>query len=158
LTKDRTFLSTETLIARVLHGKKYSTSSLLDIRCLLGALLLGTFSLQAKDAPKLPPPADKENVTYAKDIRPLFERSCFKCHGEEKQKGKLRLDSLEAVLKGADGEQVITPGNSAKSKLVKAVAHATEDEDEWMPPPEKAKELTPEEVGLVRAWIDQGAK
>jgi mono/diheme cytochrome c family protein len=124
----------------------------------LGAALLGAFSVQAKDVPKLPPPADQKDVTYAKVIRPLFERSCFKCHGEEKQKGKLRLDSLEAVLKGADGDQVIIPGKSSKSKLVQAVAHATEDEDEWMPPPDKAKELTPEEVGLIRAWIDQGAK
>ena len=126
--------------------------------CLLGAIFLSVSNVRADEAPKLPPAADKQGVTFATDIRPLFERSCFKCHGEKKQKGKLRLDSLESVLKGADGEAVVVPGNSAKSKLVAAVAHTAKDEDEWMPPPDKAPQLTPEEVGLVRAWIDQGAK
>src|SRR5262245_7008463 len=46
------------------------------------------------DISKLPPAAGKKGVTYDKDIRPIFEKSCFKCHGPEKQKGKLRLDSL----------------------------------------------------------------
>jgi mono/diheme cytochrome c family protein len=106
----------------------------------------------------LPPPSAKKDLTYAKNIRPLFEQSCFKCHGEEKQKKKLRLDSLDAVLKGAGDEKVVVSGNSAKSKLVQVIAHATQDEDEWMPPQDKGKPLTPEEIGLVRAWIDQGAK
>lgn len=112
----------------------------------------------AADAAKLPPPADRSGVTYTADIQPLFENTCTKCHGEEKQKAKLRLDSLEAVLKGAGDEKVIIPGDSANSKLVLAIAHATKDEDEWMPPPEKGEQLTAEQVSLVRAWIDQGAK
>ncbi|MCU0786683.1 MAG: hypothetical protein MUC91_00590 [Verrucomicrobia bacterium] len=125
---------------------------------LLGLAMLTASLGRAEDPPKLPPPAPQADVTYAADIQPLLERSCFKCHGEEKQKGKLRLDSLENALKGADGKAVIIPGQSAKSELVKAVAHATKDEDHWMPPPGKAQALTPEEIGLVRAWIDQGAK
>jgi len=113
---------------------------------------------QAAETAKLPPPADRQNVTYATDIQPLFERSCTKCHGEEKQKAKLRLDTLENVLKGAKDEKVVIPGKSAESPLVLSAAHATKDEDHWMPPPEKAQRLSAEEVGLVRAWIDQGAK
>ena len=120
-------------------------------------LLFGS-ACYADLAPKLPPPADKPGLTYTQDIKPLFERSCTKCHGEEKQKAKLRLDSRQAVLQGARDEKVILPGKSADSKLVRVVSKATEEEDEWMPPPGKAKELTPEEIGLVRAWIDQGAK
>src|SRR5213595_2220303 len=84
---------------------------------------------------KLPPPADNKGVTYAKDIRPLFEASCFRCHGEEKQKGELRLDSLQAVLQGGEDGKVIVPGDSKKSLLVVAVAQI--DDELAMPPKRK---------------------
>ncbi len=90
----------------------------------------------------------------------MFEESCVKCHGGEKPKAKLRLDSLESVLKGGVDGKVIEPGNSAKSVLVINVAHLG-DEDDWMPPPKNKagiKPLTREQIGLIRAWIDQGAK
>lgn len=112
------------------------------------------------DASKLPPAATKQGVTYAGDIKAIFEKSCVKCHGEEKPKAKLRLTSLEAALKGGADGKVIEPGNSAKSLLVASVARILE-EDYWMPPKDnKAKiaPLTTEQVGLIRAWIDQGAK
>ena len=112
------------------------------------------------DTSKLPPASDKKDVTYEKDIKPIFEKSCIKCHGAEKQKGKLRLDSLEAALKGGQDGKVIEAGNSAGSMLVHNIAHIG-DEDEYMPPPDnkdKIPPLTKEQIGLVRAWIDQGAK
>ena len=112
------------------------------------------------DISKLPAPSDKQGVTYAKDIKPIFEKSCMKCHGAEKQKGKLRLDTLEAVLKGGEDGKVIEPGSSAKSMLVANVAHVG-DEDMFMPPPDnkdKIPPLTKDQIGLIRAWIDQGAK
>src|SRR2546427_10454934 len=87
------------------------------------------------DISKLPPPSDKKGLSYDKDIKPIFEKSCFKCHGPEKQKGKLRLDSLAAALKGGEDGKVITPGDSAKSTLVHAVARLVEDDA--MPPPDK---------------------
>jgi hypothetical protein len=108
------------------------------------------------DVLKLPPPLNKKDVTYAKDVKTLFEKACFKCHGPEKQKGKLRLDSLEAARKGSENGKVVVPGDSAKSPLVIAVARLKEDEA--MPPKDKAPPLTKEQVGLIRAWIDQGAK
>lgn len=108
------------------------------------------------DPAKLPPAAKQDGVTFAKDIKPIFDKSCIKCHGEEKQKAKLRLDSLEWTLKGADGEDVIKKGKSAESELVHSIARV--DEDEAMPPEGKGDPLTKEQVGLVRAWIDQGAK
>ena len=127
----------------------------------LGALGIVAVA-QAKDidVSKLPPPSSQKDVTYDKDIKPLFEQSCVKCHGSEKPKAKLRLDSLAGALKGGQDGKVIEPGNSAKSMLVHNVAHVG-DEDEWMPPPNnklKIKQLTSEQIGLVRAWIDQGAK
>ena len=107
------------------------------------------------DISKLPPPSDKKGVTYATDIKPLFEKSCVKCHGAEKQKGKLRLDSLEAALKGGEDGKCIEPKDSAKSTLVHSVARL--NDDEAMPPKDKGEPLTKEQVGLIRAWVDQGA-
>ncbi len=114
----------------------------------------------AVDVSKLPPAADKKGVTYATDIKPIFDRACTKCHGAEKQKGKLRLDTLEATLKGGADGKVVEAGKSGESMLVHNIAHVG-DEDMFMPPPDnkdKIPPLTKAEIGLVRAWIDQGAK
>ena len=112
------------------------------------------------DVSKLPPPASKAGVTFAGDIQPMFEKSCVECHGAKRAKGKLRLDSREGVLKGSEDGKVVNPGNSAGSVLVHNVAHAG-DPDNYMPPPKNKAgigPLTPEQVGVIRAWIDQGAK
>jgi len=112
------------------------------------------------DTSKLPPASDQKDVTYAKDIKPIFDKSCVKCHGAEKPKAKLRLDTLEGALKGSENGKVIEPGKSADSILVHNVAHIG-NEDDFMPPPDnKAKipPLTKDQIGLIRAWIDQGAK
>jgi len=109
------------------------------------------------DLGKVPAAASKTGVTFDADIKPIFEKSCFKCHGPEKQKAKLRLDSLPAVLKGGEDGQVLTPGKSAESLMVIAVARLG-DEDDAMPPADKGEPLTKDQVALIRAWIDQGAK
>jgi hypothetical protein len=113
------------------------------------------------DTSKLPPPSSQKDVTYATNIKPIFDQSCVKCHSDPiKPKGKLRLDSLEAILKGGVDGKVIQPGNSAKSMLVINVAHLG-DEDDYMPPPKNKahiEPLTSDQIGLIRAWIDQGAK
>lgn len=135
------------------------------------------------DLSKLPAPSSRSGLTYAKDIKPLLEASCIRCHGEEKQKGDLRLDSLGALLKGGENGKVVVPGKSKESPLLIAVSQL--DEETAMPPKRKGggpggpggpggnrpapggpggggpgmpKPLTAAEVGLVRAWIDQGAK
>ena len=74
------------------------------------------------DLSKLPPPATQPGVTYVKEVRPLFEASCVRCHGAQRPKGGLRLDSVEGVLKGSKDGKVVTPGNSEKSKLVLAIS------------------------------------
>src|SRR5262245_57255108 len=109
------------------------------------------------DLSKLPPAADKKGVTYDKDIKPIFEKSCFKCHGSEKQKGKLRLDSRAAAIKGGENGPDIVPGSGEKSPLLHNVARIG-DEDDAMPPEGKGDPLTKDQVALIRAWIDQGAK
>ncbi len=84
------------------------------------------------DLSKLPPAATQKGVTYAKDIRPILETSCFRCHGEERPKGGLRLDNLGAVLKGGEDGKVVVVGKSEKSPLVIAVARL--DPETAMPP------------------------
>jgi len=114
------------------------------------------------DTSQLPPAAAKSGVTYATDIQPIFQKSCYTCHGPKtpKPKGKLRLDTLQLILKGSEDGAVVVPGDIAKSPLLADIAHLG-DEDDYMPPPKsKAKivPLTKEQIGLVRAWIEQGAK
>ena len=128
--------------------------------------LVATFGLVAvasadEAAGKLPPASSKMGVTYATDIKPIFDNSCVKCHSGDKPKARLKLDTLEGTLKGSKDGKVITAGDSAKSMLVQAVAHATADHDSWMPPLHNRANigpLTSDQVGLIRAWIDQGAK
>lgn len=108
------------------------------------------------DLSKIPPAATVKGVTFEKDIKPIFEKSCVKCHGAEKQKGKYRLDTLEAAIKGGENGEAVIQGDGAKSPLVQSIARL--DPDAAMPPDGKGDPLTAAQIGLVRAWIDQGAK
>jgi len=110
---------------------------------------------------QLPPASTKAGVTYAVDMKPLFDVSCVKCHNGDRAKARLHMDSLAGVLKGTKEGKIVVPGDSVKSWIVKSVAHLGKDQEGWMPPlHNKAgiKALTPEQIGLIRAWIDQGAK
>ena len=102
-------------------------------------------------------PASAETTFYMARVAPILDKHCVACHGPEKQKGKLRLDSLEATLKGGSNGAGFEKGASAKSTFVASVARLLAD-DENMPPEGKGKPFTKEEVGLLRAWIDQGTK
>ena len=106
----------------------------------------------------MPPVAAKQGVTFAAEIKPLFGRSCVDCHGAKKQKGGLRLDSLEASVHGSDDGPVFEAGRSEYSLMVSNIARLGK-EDDWMPPvDDKHAGFTQEEISLIRAWIDQGAK
>ncbi len=109
----------------------------------------------ALDPSKLPAPA-KKPVDFDRDVKPILEGRCFRCHGPERPKSGLRLDTRETAIKGGDNGVDIVPGQSAQSPLIYYVARVVEDME--MPPPGKGDPLTAEEVGLLRAWIDQGAK
>ena len=115
---------------------------------------------QAVDLSKIPPASINKGVTYATDIKSIFEKSCIKCHGAEKPKARLRLDGLETALKGGEDGKVILPGDGAGSMLVHSIAHVGKP-DGYMPPPRNKAHIPPltaEQIGLIRAWIDQGAK
>ncbi len=94
-------------------------------------------------------------LDFEKDVRPILEDHCFDCHGEDKQKSKLRLDSALGILRGGEsGEALIVAGKSAESYLLKRVTH--ENTKEAMPP--KGDRLTAEQITILRTWIDSGAK
>ena len=198
------------------------------ISLVFSGLLLAGFHATAQDQPakkwdigridvtKLPPASDQKDLTFDKDILPLFKASCVRCHGEQRPKRDLRLDSLAAVLEGGSDGKMVVPGDSKKSLLL--IAAARIDDRTAMPPkggPRRGgggpggpggpppgggpgndaggpggpppgggaggpppggsggpppggpagarggpppKPLTADEVALVRAWIDQGAK
>jgi len=105
------------------------------------------------DEQKLPP-AVKRKVDFVKDVEPILNRSCVGCHGADKTRGSLRLDDGKLALLGGDSGVVIRPGRSDRSLLIQLVAGV--DAERSMPP-EGRKKLTAEEVGVLRAWIDQGA-
>ena len=109
----------------------------------------------APAAPKLPPVSTKTGVTFTTDIKPIFDASCAKCHGAQRPGGGIVLTSLESTLKGGKDGKILTAGDSTKGALVMSLAHIG-DPQSFMP--KRAKALTPEQIGLIRAWIEQGAK
>ena len=102
------------------------------------------------------PAATQRTVDFAADIQPLLRKNCFSCHGPEHQEGGLRLDQKKRALEGGDSGAEIVAGKSAESRLVRMIA-GIDEEFGRMPPEEKGVALTPAEIGLIRAWIDQGA-
>src|SRR5438309_6743855 len=84
-------------------------------------------------------------LDFDKDVKPIFEQQCFKCHGPDKQKAGLRLDVKASALKGGDsGEPAIVPGSPHKSNLLKVVT--TDDPEQTMPP--KGDRLKPQQIAL----------
>jgi hypothetical protein len=125
------------------------------------AVPLGLALTAPVNAGELPPAATQSGVTYMGDIKPILDNSCTKCHSGEKPKGRLKLDSLNGALKGGKDGKVIVVGDSAKSMLIQAVSHLSKDSDDWMPPLHNRANIGPltvEQIGLLRAWIDQGTK
>src|ERR1041385_6592480 len=94
------------------------------------------------------------DVDFAKEIQPILEKSCVKCHGPEKQKSKLRLDSREAALKGGKGGPAIVPKEAAKSELYRRIILTKADDDVM---PNEGDLLTKAETDVIRDWINQGA-
>jgi hypothetical protein len=101
------------------------------------------------------PPATKRPIDFVKDVQPIFQRACIGCHGPEKQRSGLRLDDGAAALKGGNSGPAFKPGDAAASRLLTLVAGL--DPKLRMPPGDR-KPLSVEEVGHLRAWIEQGAK
>ncbi len=93
-------------------------------------------------------------IDFVKDIQPILQDNCVKCHGPEKHKGDLRLDGKEAALKGGKDGQVIIPGQADKSDLYHRITLAAGSDDIM---PSKGDPLSKTQTDLIRDWINQGA-
>ena len=111
------------------------------VLAVIGLLATGPASVQAK-------------VDFVKQIKPLLERSCMKCHGAIKPKGKLRLDTRELTFKGGRSGEVIVPGDPDDSLLYELITLPADDDDVM---PAEGKPLTKAETDLIRDWIKEGA-
>jgi mono/diheme cytochrome c family protein len=97
----------------------------------------------------------ENKVDFARDIQPILQRSCVECHGPEKPKGKLRLDTREAALKGGQDGVVIVPGKADESDLYRRITLPANNDDVM---PNKGDLLTKAQTDVVRDWINQGAE
>src|SRR5215813_4703816 len=96
-----------------------------------------------------------DSVDFTKDIKPILELHCVKCHGPEKPKGKLRLDTREGALKGGDNGTALVPGRPNESPLYKSTILPADHDD--VMPPAKEGHLAKTETELLRVWIEQTA-
>jgi len=99
------------------------------------------------------PSSAKIKVDFVRDVEPILKERCQVCHGQAVQSGGLRLDARAGALAGGNSGPVIKPGDSSSSKLILLVAGVRKD----LVMPLTGPRLTAEQVGLLRAWIDQGA-
>lgn len=88
-------------------------------------------------------------------VQPILDSKCYACHGSGKQKGKLRLDAPEHILKGGKGGVVLVAGKTDESEMINRALLPLDDEDH-MPPKEKAQ-LTSTEIEILKLWISSGA-
>ncbi|PWT70523.1 MAG: hypothetical protein C5B59_20430 [Bacteroidetes bacterium] len=126
------------------HGSDYLTKPLLDP----GAD--PDVAVKRKPIPNV-----QEAAVYSDLLEPVFKAKCYTCHGRSKQKGKLRLDQPDLMMKGGKDGKVIIPGNPKESELVKRIL-LPKEADHHMAPREKAQ-LTEQEISLIGWWIENGA-
>ncbi|QDU93690.1 WD40 repeat domain-containing protein [Lignipirellula cremea] len=113
-------------------------------------------ALQAQIA--IAPLQRADAVSFEKEILPIFQKNCLACHSESETNGELVLESPQTILRGGDSGPAVEPGKSAASLLLQVASHTSEP---VMPPAGNdvaAANLTPNELGLIKLWIDQGAK
>lgn len=130
-----------------------------DIAALAVAASLGVASFFA---PASAPAADAKGTEFFEaKIRPILAQSCVGCHGQEKQKGKLRLDTREGLIKGGeeDGKQIVVfdAANPEKSMIVEAIEY--KNDDLAMPPPKKnqSRKLPDDQIAAIKEWLKMGA-
>ena len=119
---------------------------------MLSTVAAASAKLSPEQVAKLPAPS-KATVDFMRDVKPIFDSACVKCHGKGKDKGGFSLETRESFNKGGDTGAPAVPGKSAESLLIELVSGF----DPEIVMPKKGSKLKPEQVALLRAWIDQGA-
>src|SRR5687767_2933280 len=116
------------------------------MRRLFPVLLLSLISLTRVSA--ITP---QETEFFEKKVRPILAEQCYSCHGPEKQKAALRVDSRAAILKGTDEGPVIVPGKPEESDFIKSLRHTGNSKM-----PEKADKLTDAQIAAMAEWVRMG--
>jgi len=131
-------------------GKQSRSATLSTIHHLLLCLVCVGFSLSAAETNSV------IKVQFDRDVRPILQESCLRCHGPERPKSGFRLDDrVEALRGGDDNTNDIVPGHSERSALIRYVSG--QDKDIRMPPADRGAPLTEVQVATLKAWIDEGA-
>lgn len=131
----------------------------LSVGNLFLALLLLSSAAQAEDEGRevRMPEADRK-VSFEDDVLPVLQKNCLACHNKSETEGELVMESVESLMEGGDSGPAVVPGKADDSLLFQLAAHQTEP---IMPPVDNdvgAKPLSPIGLGLIKQWIDQGAK
>jgi hypothetical protein len=112
----------------------------------------------AADGPKVPEPVmPKKPVSFKEDLLPILKARCYECHSGEKPKNGIGFDHMDELVKTEGKRAVVMKGDPARSSLFNSIMKA-DTAKKRMPPPKSGKRLTPEESGVVMAWIKEGAK
>ena len=149
LGPDTPALGERTNVAAVTQNQIAATAS-----ALLGEDYRAVFPKAGAPIADVFPKVTTQRIDFIRDIQPIFSTHCVSCHGPAKQKNGYRVDVKAVALKGGDTHgTAVVPGKSAESPLIQYVSGLVEDM--LMPP--KGERLTPAQIGLLRAWIDQGA-
>ena len=110
------------------------------------------FSIGFAVLPALATSTPEQLEFFEKKVRPVLAEQCYKCHGPEKQKADLRVDSRDALLKpGTDGPAIV-PGNPGESLLIKSIKHVGD-----MKMPEKAPKMPDDQITALEQWVAMGA-
>ena len=117
---------------------------------------LTTTSVVALLSAQAPTPAAQSapasQITFARDIQPILEKSCWSCHSADLKLAELDLSTREAALKGGEHGAALVPGSAEKSKLYRMAAGLDEPKM-----PMEGEALKPAELTALKTWIDQGA-
>jgi mono/diheme cytochrome c family protein len=116
------------------------------ILCLTG-LTLALTSLECR--------ADNDPLVYTGIVKPIMASTCVSCHGEKKQKKRLRLDSLAAIMKGGKDGAVVVPGHVDKSDFIDRITLDLNDDDHM--PPKGKPQLTDKQILILEWWVKAGA-
>ncbi|OAI40274.1 hypothetical protein AYO40_04970 [Planctomycetaceae bacterium SCGC AG-212-D15] len=113
--------------------------------------VIAVLTLSAGASAAAAPPSPAAIEFFEKEVRPVLAEQCFSCHGPEKQKASLRLDSEAAFLRGGESGKIVIPGDPDKSLLIQVIRHTGETK---MPPKQK---LPGEAIEAITAWVRMGA-